>query len=373
MKRYLTVLILSSVFSGLQAQSISNLQVIDNGTPVISASASPTTRGTDEDIVHIVQQGENLYRITKSYGYKIQEIKDYNSITSDELYIGQKIRIPATATAKGVKRSGDPTTNTASNDTREVAPSIAETNSVPTKITPKNVVTPKNTSSPVTTTYVEKWTFHTVMPGDDLSSIADTYELSVDKLKGFNDNLEAEQLNVGDKLKVKKEFVPISTSVDITKELPSSETRNLEPASEPIFTVETPTPAVKTKATARLSDPVQRGKDTREEAPAVETPVTETPKNEVIVEPATVMGTTEESGTYIIVKDEKITDKYYAYHKTLAKGSVVKLQIPNNAGYIEVKILGKLRADRQEILGLSPDCARIIGGIKNAPNVKINY
>lgn len=371
MKKYLTILIFSSFFSGLQSQSISNLQVIDKDTPVISASASSTTRSADEDVVHIVQQGENLYRITKSYGYKIQEIKDYNGITSDELFIGQKIRIPATA--KSIKRGGS-ASSTVTNDTRDVAPSIAETHSVPTKITPKNVVTPKNTSSNVTTTtYVEKWTFHTVMPGDDLSSIADTYELSVDKLKSLNDMNEEGQLNVGDKLKVKKEFVPISTSVDITKELPNSETRSLQPANEPVFTVETPTPSIKTKTNARLSEPVQRGKDTRDVTPAIEAPVTETPKNEVIVSPTIVMGTNEESGTYIIVKDEKIADKYYAYHKTLPKGSVVKLQIPNNAGYIEVKILGKLRADRQEILGLSPDCVRIIGGIKNAPKVKINY
>lgn len=364
MKRYLTVLMFSSVFAGLQAQSISNLQVIDNGTPVVSASATPATRNTDEDIVHIVQQGENLYRITKSYGYKIQEIKDYNSITSDELYIGQKIRIPA----KGIKR-GNPTPSNVASEAREFAPSIAETNTIPSvKPTPKSVANPTTT-----TTYVEKWTFHTVMPGDDLSSIADTYELSVDKLKSFNDNLEASQLNVGDKLKVKKEFVPISTSVDITKELPSSETRNLEPATEPIFTVETPTTSTKTKNNARLAEPVVRGGNTTEEAPSIEVPVAETPKNEVIVEPTIVMGTNEESGTYIIVKDEKIADKYYAYHKTLPKGTVVKLQIPNNSGYIEVKILGKLRADRQEILGLSPDCVRIIGGVKNAPNVKINY
>lgn len=58
------------------------------------AEATPETSSTGE-IIHIVQAGDNLYRIGLQYGFTYQELANYNGITNpDRLEIGQQIRIP---------------------------------------------------------------------------------------------------------------------------------------------------------------------------------------------------------------------------------------------------------------------------------------
>ncbi len=46
------------------------------------------------DIIHIVQQGENLYRIALHYGVNWQVLAAYNKISGETIYVGQEIRIP---------------------------------------------------------------------------------------------------------------------------------------------------------------------------------------------------------------------------------------------------------------------------------------
>lgn len=47
------------------------------------------------ETVHIVQPGENLYRIGLQYGFTYQELAAYNGIANpDRLEVGQEIRIP---------------------------------------------------------------------------------------------------------------------------------------------------------------------------------------------------------------------------------------------------------------------------------------
>lgn len=68
------------------------------GEPTQEAAppAEPTaeTSSTGE-IIHIVQPGDNLYRIGLRYGFTFQELAQYNGITNpDRLEVGQQIRIP---------------------------------------------------------------------------------------------------------------------------------------------------------------------------------------------------------------------------------------------------------------------------------------
>lgn len=58
------------------------------------AEPTPETSSTGE-IIHIVQPGDNLYRIGLQYGFTYQELAIYNGITNpDRLEVGQQIRIP---------------------------------------------------------------------------------------------------------------------------------------------------------------------------------------------------------------------------------------------------------------------------------------
>lgn len=63
---------------------------------VLPADATPPgqTTGTGETI-HVVQAGENLFRIGLRYGFTAQELATYNGIPNVNLiYVGQEIRIP---------------------------------------------------------------------------------------------------------------------------------------------------------------------------------------------------------------------------------------------------------------------------------------
>jgi LysM repeat protein len=60
--------------------------------PVVEETVAPPPA---EEQVHIVQAGDNLYRIGLRYGFTIQELVTYNNLANpDRLEIGQQIRIP---------------------------------------------------------------------------------------------------------------------------------------------------------------------------------------------------------------------------------------------------------------------------------------
>lgn len=63
--------------------------------PAVVATTVPTQPGVEQ--VHIVQAGENLFRIGLRYGCTVAELSAYNGIANPNyINVGQAIRIPAT-------------------------------------------------------------------------------------------------------------------------------------------------------------------------------------------------------------------------------------------------------------------------------------
>ena len=57
-------------------------------------AVDPTASASGE-IIHVVQAGENLFRIGLRYGFTAQELATYNGIANpDVISVGQEIRIP---------------------------------------------------------------------------------------------------------------------------------------------------------------------------------------------------------------------------------------------------------------------------------------
>ena len=53
----------------------------------------PTSGGGDR--IHVVQPGQNLFRIALQYGMDVNTLAQYNNIANPHvIYVGQKIRIP---------------------------------------------------------------------------------------------------------------------------------------------------------------------------------------------------------------------------------------------------------------------------------------
>lgn len=60
----------------------------------------PTTTGTNPDnlFVYTVKSGDSLYKIARLYETTVQKIIELNNLKSNDLYIGQQLRIPETYT-----------------------------------------------------------------------------------------------------------------------------------------------------------------------------------------------------------------------------------------------------------------------------------
>jgi len=73
------------------------------------AVARPATTGTD----YIVQPGDTLFLIARRYGTTVQALMSANNLTSTNIYVGQRLRIPggprggASATSTGQAGSGE--------------------------------------------------------------------------------------------------------------------------------------------------------------------------------------------------------------------------------------------------------------------------
>lgn len=73
---------------------LAGLDSIDTGADD-GATADPGGSSSANDIIHVVQPGETLFRIGLRYGYSYQELAAYNGIADPtRIEVGQQIRIP---------------------------------------------------------------------------------------------------------------------------------------------------------------------------------------------------------------------------------------------------------------------------------------
>ena len=121
---------------------------------------------------HTVKSGDTLYGISLKYNVSVAQIKQWNNLTSDTIYVGQKLK---------VKNGGGATTPT---KPKPIAP---------TKPTDNGNTNNNNNQS--TETY-------TVKSGDTLYGISLKHGVSVAQIKQWN-NLTSDTIYVGQKLKVK--------------------------------------------------------------------------------------------------------------------------------------------------------------------------
>lgn len=110
---------------------------------------------------HKVKKGETLSLIAKKYNISVSNIKYWNSLSSNKIYVGQRLRVnPLSQVAKVAKTSDGSQTN----DTKLI--------------------------------------FYSVKPGDTIWSIAKQYSgISVEDIKNWND-LPNSSIRVGQKLKI---------------------------------------------------------------------------------------------------------------------------------------------------------------------------
>ncbi len=120
---------------------------------------------------YTVKSGDTLYRVATSNGVSVANLKTWNNLTSDLIYVGQKLAL----------KSGTSTAASSSTSTSSSA---------------------KSTQTTVATTTSDQT--YKVVSGDTLYKISKKYNVTVAELKTWN-NLSNENILVGQTLTVQKE------------------------------------------------------------------------------------------------------------------------------------------------------------------------
>ncbi len=160
-RRYETTVNQIKSWNSLKSNSIKPGQKLKIGNG--KKSSSSQNYSLQNAKTHKVRNGESLWTISQKYGVSINQIKSWNGLSSSNIKIGQNLKI----------------------GTKTQAISLA-----------KNTSTNKSTKT------------HNVRSGENLSLIAKKYGITVAELKSWN-GLQSNNLKIGQKLEIKssKNFV----------------------------------------------------------------------------------------------------------------------------------------------------------------------
>ncbi len=142
---------------------------------IIGLLISPLTAQADGPITHIVQPGENLFRIGLRYGLTARQIASANNLSSvSQIYAGQRLVIPAAGAAN--------------------APAYAPA--------------------------AAAQSYHVVQPGENLFRVALRYGLSVQALAAANNIVTFSQVYVGQRLLIPGSAAPAPAGKSVLLRVP---------------------------------------------------------------------------------------------------------------------------------------------------------
>lgn len=311
---------------------------------------------------HKVLPGENLYAIARQYGLSVDDVMRLNQLSSDRIYPGQRLIVKRPEAANG--------TNTRSRGMGESATTNA-------------VLPPMNGYADM-----ERRQYYRVQEGETLSVIAAKFRIRPDQIRDWN---AISQVYPGQTLIVDK-WVEKVNMTDIRGREASSNLRtsrgqqasapsnarevapvgNLSTFAQGPFSETNPTESAYRNGSTREYKQVQDG-DWLMERPSYRETTTEssayrtrgaTAGNSNARTPEPVFETLEVSGPYEVLEDRYRSQSslFYAFHDDLPVGSKIEVQIPNNAGFIELEVVGQMPGGSRAMIALSPSAARIIEG-----------
>lgn len=156
-------------------------------------SSSNTNQGNEIYINYIVKRGDTLYSIAKKYNTTVNSIKNLNSLVSDNIGVGQTLRIPITNNYYFLYtiKKGDTLWNIA-REYNTTVENLRNLNNIQGDLLNVNQII----KIPLDIATV---TIYTVEAGDTLWSISRKFDTTVDKIKRIN-NLESNIISIGQNL-----------------------------------------------------------------------------------------------------------------------------------------------------------------------------
>ena len=165
----------------------------------------------DTNITYIVKRGDTLYSIATQYGVSVNDLRNYNNLTSDLLSIGQQIKIPSSQTV--ITPSEDDIINEPNTYIVQLGDtlySISRKFNVPindikiaNNLTNDILRVGQMLQIPTSNISTNNIIVYTVKKGDSLYAIAREYNTTIDDIKQLN-NLTSDVLRINQELQIKK-------------------------------------------------------------------------------------------------------------------------------------------------------------------------
>ena len=156
----------------------------------------PAKEIKDTDSTYVVVRGDTLYSIANRLGTTVDELKRVNNLTSNVLSVGQVLKVPKDEETKNtyIVKKGDSLYKIA-RDNNTTVDTIKRLNNLTSNLLSigQELILPSGTS--VEEPSKEEITY-TVKKGDSLYSIAKKYDTTVNELKKLN-NLTSNLLSIG--------------------------------------------------------------------------------------------------------------------------------------------------------------------------------
>ena len=179
----------------------------------------PTNSGTNPNnmFMYTVKKGDNLYNIAKKYNTTVQEIINLNNLNSNNLSIGQVLRIPEMYTKEEdmtlpnyinyIVKKGDTLYSIALNNNVDVNTLMSDNSLTSNKLNVGDVLKIRTSNETIEEClgedYIEEENGNTyiVQKGDSLYSIAKKFNTGINNIINLN-NLSSNTLSIGQTLKI---------------------------------------------------------------------------------------------------------------------------------------------------------------------------
>jgi LysM repeat protein/3D (Asp-Asp-Asp) domain-containing protein len=198
-------------WNGLSSTLIYANQTLQIGSTSTDSSSSSTPTTTSSNHTYTVQSGDTLYRIAKNNGTSVQQLKEWNNLSSHLIYVNQVLKISGTGTV-----SSSPS-----------APVQEKTNE--TQASPA----PSNSKS------------YKVQPGDTMWSVAQRHGISISQLKQWN-NLSSNTIYINQVLQVGGQ-----AAAQAKPSTPSPAAPSTPSTSAPSTSTPAPAPAQESKSVSK--------------------------------------------------------------------------------------------------------------------------
>ena len=160
----------------------------------------PINKEQNEYEIYTIESGDSLYSIANKYNISVNDLIDYNALPTTILTIGDTIKIPKVIVSNKenvyIVKPGDTLYKIASTYGISVNDLIDFNN-----LTSNILSIGQELVIPIKPVIEEDYVVYEVKPQDTLYSIARTYNTKVDSIKSFN-NLTSNLLNVGQILQI---------------------------------------------------------------------------------------------------------------------------------------------------------------------------